>query len=105
MHKTKLFGALLGAALALGALGASSATAFFDSETESTTIKGEQPAGAPHEFTVEAGSWSCEVAKFHSLAKATETGTIKGVKGNRKVHHFREPKSAPLNEGRSGGVA
>ena len=71
----KVLGLALVAVLALGAAMASVASAKFDSEIEHTLISGEQPAGKPHTFTVEAGTTTCGTAKFSGTALGTFNGT------------------------------
>jgi len=73
--KLKALALALIAVLALGAVVTSVASAKFDSEIEHTRINGEQPAGSPHTFTVEAGSTTCKTARFSVTSVGTNTGT------------------------------
>ena len=73
--KLRALGLALGALLVLGAMAASAASAKFDSEVEHTLISGDQPAGKPHTFTVNAGTTTCKVAKFSGTSVGAFTGT------------------------------
>jgi len=75
IRNLKALGLALAAALALGAVVASTASAKFDSEIEHTLISGEQPAGAPHTLKVEAGVVTCKTAKFSGTSVGANTGT------------------------------
>jgi hypothetical protein len=70
MRSIKVFGLVLVAALAMSAVVASAASAFYDSEVETTTLSGKQ--GVENEFTTDVGTVKCKTATF--------SGTQKGAK-------------------------
>jgi len=74
----KVAGLSLLAVLVLGVVGASTASAKFDSEAASTTVAGVMESVFEHKFTMEAGTTSCEVASFHSMSAATTKGPVTG---------------------------
>jgi len=73
--KLKALSLAIGAVALLAALAPSAASAKFDSEIEHTIISGEQPAGSPHTFTVEAATTTCKTVKFSGTSVGTNTGT------------------------------
>jgi hypothetical protein len=73
IRNLKALGLAVLAVVALSAVAAASASAKFDSEVEKTTLSGGQTT--THEFTVPAGTTTCEVASFTGSETGTKTAS------------------------------
>ena len=85
MRKSKAFGLVLAATLALSAVGASAAFATYDSEVETTTTSGVQVV--ENTFTTDVGNTKCKTM--------TVSGTQKGKEVDKGIFTAATGKDTP----------